>query len=50
MTCKLASLMSRITLGILALCLPILGQALSKPTFGIVATTPTQVTVPVQGQ
>ncbi|KTD53680.1 protein with a bacterial immunoglobulin-like domain protein [Legionella santicrucis] len=49
MTCRFASLMTRIGLGFLGLCIPILGAALSKPTFSIVATTPTQVIVPSTG-
>ncbi|ARB92081.1 Ig-like domain-containing protein [Legionella longbeachae] len=49
MTCRFTSLMTRIGLGILGLCIPILGMALSKPTFSIVATTPTQVIVPSTG-
>lgn len=49
MTCRFTSLMTRIGLGILGLCIPLLGAALSKPTFSIVATTPTQVIVPSTG-
>lgn len=49
MTCRFTSLMTRISLVILGLCIPILGFALSKPTFNIVPTTPTQVTVPSTG-
>lgn len=49
MTCRFASLMTRIGLVILGLCIPILGMALSKPTFSLVATTPTQVIVPSTG-